>query len=59
MPKGRLPGDGSVRLGQVTLPWGRLIRAHDGEGEPVAGGWVELTQALADTRACLNRIGGH
>jgi hypothetical protein len=36
MPKGWLPGDGSVRLGPVTLPWGRLIRAHDCEGEPVA-----------------------
>lgn len=36
MLRGRLPGDGSVRLGPVTLPWGRLIRAHEGEGEPVA-----------------------
>ena len=36
MAKGQLPGDGSVRLGPVTLPWGRLIRAHDGEGEAVA-----------------------
>jgi hypothetical protein len=36
MPKGQLPGDGSVRLGPVTLSWGRLIRAHGGEGEAVA-----------------------
>ncbi len=36
MAKGQLPGEGSVRLGPVTLPWGRLIRAHEGEGETVA-----------------------
>ena len=36
MSKGQLPGGGSVRLGPVTLPWGRLIRAHGGVGEPVA-----------------------
>ena len=36
MPKGRLPGEGSVRLGPVTLPRGGLIRAHEGEGEAVA-----------------------
>jgi hypothetical protein len=36
MAKGQLPGDGSLRLGLVTLPWGRLIRAHEGEGEAVA-----------------------
>lgn len=36
MAKGQLPGEGSVRLEPVTLPWGRLIRAHEGEGEPVA-----------------------
>ena len=36
MPKGRLPGGGSVWLGPVTLPPGGLIRANEGEGEAVA-----------------------
>lgn len=36
MVKGELPREGPVQLGRVTLPWGRLIRARDGEGEPVA-----------------------
>ncbi len=33
-----LPEEGELRVGPVTLPRGKLIRARDGEGEPVA--WV-------------------
>lgn len=35
-----LPEDGEVRLGPVTLPAGKQIRACDGSGEPVA--WATL-----------------
>ena len=36
MAVARLPVEGELRLGSVTLPRGHLIRARDGDGEPVA-----------------------
>jgi hypothetical protein len=43
-----LPEDREVRLASVTLPAGKLVRADDGSGQPVA--WVTLEQ-LADVGA--------
>lgn len=36
MVKGRLPQEGQLRLGSVTLPPGRLILSNYGSGEPIA-----------------------
>jgi hypothetical protein len=36
MARGRLPEEGPVQFGSVTLPAGRLITAEYGSGEPVA-----------------------
>ena len=43
-----LPEDREVRLASVTLPAGKLVRADDGSGQPVA--WVTL-EPLAEVGA--------
>ncbi len=44
MVKGRLPEEGQLRVGSVTLPTGRLITADYGEGDPVA--WATIDPVL-------------
>lgn len=41
MVVGRLPGEGELQLGSVSLPRGQLIRARDGDGRPVAWATVD------------------
>lgn len=57
MAAGRLPEEGELRLGSVTLPRGKLIIAHYGEGDPVA--WATVDPVPEPGRVWAALSGAH
>jgi hypothetical protein len=56
MARGRLPEEGALQLGPVTLPPGRLITANYGSGDPVAWATVDPVPESGQVWAALSEL---